>query len=101
MASVPPFLLRSAFGHDGLWVFANRILTDWSRQRERCILARQVGLSSAQHDEQPSRAQHGEERSDAQHGEECRGYQYYDLHHAIPLFAEAFGRATEDAPFRP
>src|SRR5215510_10814494 len=25
IASVPPYLLRSAFGHDGLWVFANRI----------------------------------------------------------------------------
>src|SRR5262245_2614373 len=29
IASVPPYLLRSAFGHDGLWVFANRIFASF------------------------------------------------------------------------
>jgi hypothetical protein len=38
LSCVAPYLLRSGFGHDGLWIFADRILTDWSRQREGCIL---------------------------------------------------------------
>jgi hypothetical protein len=61
IASVPPYLLRSAFGHDGLWVFANRIFANWifsnrilahrRRHWRGWLLARQVGgASSAQHD---------------------------------------------------
>src|SRR5215475_3798770 len=72
IASVPPYLLRSAFGHNGLWVFANRILanwifahrvlTDWRRRHRGRLLARQIGGSgNAQNDEQSSSAQHDDE----------------------------------------
>jgi hypothetical protein len=74
-----PYLLRSAFGHDGLWVFANRIFANrifsnrilpYGRRRHRgWLLARQVGgASSAQHGQQSnSDAQHADEPGRAQH----------------------------------
>src|SRR5262249_40113375 len=65
IASVPPYLLRSAFGHDGLWVFANRIFANWifsnrilahrRRHWRGWLLARHVGgASSAQHGQHPT-----------------------------------------------
>jgi transposase len=56
---------RSALGHDGLWIFANWILTDRilanrglanRRRRRRRLLARQIGGGgSAQHGQRCSR----------------------------------------------
>src|SRR5207245_7867882 len=74
----PPYLLRSALSHDGLWVFANwilanrifahRVLADWRRRHRGRLLARQIGGSG-----------------NAQHGDEPSRYDYHDLHHAHPL----------------
>ena len=79
-----------ALGHDGLWVFADRILTNWifsnwilahrRHHRRGWLLARQVGGSG--------NAQHGEERS-SDH--------YDDLHYANPPM---FGHPDEQ-PRRP
>src|SRR5215831_1235671 len=59
------YLRRSALGHDGLWIFANWILTDRilanrglanRRRRRRRLLARQIGGGgSAQHGQGCSR----------------------------------------------
>src|SRR5437870_13857442 len=85
IASVPPYLLRSAFGHDGLWVFANRILSNWiladrslanRRRRRRRLLARQIGGGgSAQHDQQSNSAQHGDEPGRAQYSKHSSRHQ--------------------------
>src|SRR5215470_16142747 len=114
IASVPPYLLRSAFGHDGLWVFANRIFANWifsnrilahrRRHWRGWLLARQVGgAGSAQHGQQSnSDAQHGDEPGRAQHSEERSRHHSYELVHANPpLFVEALGRATEGRPYSP
>jgi|SRR5215471_15618407 len=70
--------LALALSHDGLWVFANRILADrifahreladWRRRHRGRLLARQIGGSG-----------------DAQHGDERSRYDYDGLHDAIPL----------------
>src|SRR5262249_37249635 len=90
IASVPPYLLRSAFGHDGLWVFANRIFANWifsnrilahrRRHWRGWLLARQVGgASSAQHAQQSnSDAQHGDEPGRAQHSKERSRHHSYE-----------------------
>src|SRR5262245_19237186 len=67
-----------ALSHDGLWVFANRILAnrifahrifaDWRRRHRGRLLARQIGGSG-----------------NAQHGDEPSRYDYDDLHDANPL----------------
>jgi hypothetical protein len=65
--------LALALSHDGLWVFANRILAnrvlaDWRRRRRGRLLARQIGGGG-----------------NAQHGDEPGRYDYDDLHDLIPL----------------
>ena len=66
-------LFALALGHDGLWVFANRILANrifadrvlanWRRHRRGWLLARQIGGSGNAH-----------------HGDEPSRYDYDDLH---------------------
>jgi hypothetical protein len=79
-----------AFGHDGLWVFANRIFANGilanrslanRRRRRRRLLARQIGGSG--------NAQHGEERS---------RYDYRDLHDTNPLVLGTRTGRPSDAP---
>src|SRR6266566_3007587 len=82
--------LGLALSHDGLWVFANRILAnrifadrvlaDWRRRHRGRLLARQIGGSG-----------------NAQHGDEPSRYDYDDLHDAIPL-CWAPGRADRVTP---
>src|SRR5215510_12739749 len=114
IASVPPYLLRSAFGHDGLWVFANRIFANWifsnrilahrRRHWRGWLLARQVGgASSAQHGQQSnSDAQHGDEPGRAQHSKERSRHHSYELHHANPpCLSKPSDERPRDAPIRP
>src|SRR5262245_38914559 len=80
-----------ALSHDGLWVFANRILAnrifahrilaDWRRRHRGRLLARQIGGSG--------NAQHGDERS---------RYDYDDLHDANPLVLGTRTGRPSDAP---
>src|SRR5262249_40046591 len=80
-----------ALSHDGLWVFANRILAnrifahrvlaDWRRRHRGRLLARQIGGSG-----------------DAQHGDERSRYDYDDLHDANPLVLGTRTGRPSDAP---
>src|SRR5262245_57322903 len=92
---LPCFYQRSAsaLSHDGLWVFADRILAnrifadrvlaDWRCRHWGWLLARQIGGSR-----------------NAQHGHEPSRYDYDRLHDANPLvLAPGTGRPS-DAPFR-
>src|SRR5262249_7053702 len=73
-----PTIVWLALGHDGLWVFANRILANWifahriladrRRRRRRWLLTRQISGSG-----------------NAQHGDEPSPYDYDGLHDANPL----------------
>jgi hypothetical protein len=79
-----------ALSHDGLWVFANRILAnrifadrvlaDWRRRHRGRLPARQIGGSGNAH-----------------HGEEPSRYDYDGLHDSIPL-CWAPGRADRVTP---
>src|SRR5215471_14899676 len=83
--------LALALSHDGLWVFANRILADrifahgefadWRRRHRGRLLARQIGSSG-----------------DAQHGDERSRYDYDDLHDANPLVLGTRTGRPSDAP---
>src|SRR5438876_11108189 len=56
IASVPPYLLRSAFGHDGLWVFANRIFANWGTGLATLLARAQPGTT--QPELRPDRHRH-------------------------------------------
>src|SRR6266566_1206870 len=83
--------LALALSHDGLWVFANRILADrifahrvladWRRRHRGRLLARQIGGSG-----------------NAQHGDEPSRYDYDDLHDANPLVLGTRTGRPSDAP---
>src|SRR5437016_5609465 len=83
--------LGLALSHDGLWVFANRILAnrifahrvlaDWRRRHRGRLLARQIGGSG-----------------NAQHGDEPSRYDYDDLHDANPLMLGTRTGRPSDAP---
>src|SRR6266700_2760663 len=83
--------LGLALSHDGLWVFANRILAnriladrvlaDWRRRHRGRLLARQIGGSG-----------------NAQHGHEPRRYDYDRLHDANPLVLGTRTVRPSDAP---
>src|SRR5215472_18767581 len=83
--------LALALGHDGLWVFANRILADrifahgvladWRRRHRGRLFARQVGGSG-----------------NAQRGEEPSRYDDDDFHDANPLVLGTRTGRPSDAP---
>src|SRR5262245_36918159 len=83
--------LALALSHDGLWIFANRILADrilahrvladWRRRHRGRLLARQIGGSGNAH-----------------HGHEPSRYDYDDLHDANPLVLGTRTDQTSDAP---
>src|SRR5262249_46374461 len=110
IASVPPYLLRSAFGHDGLWVFANRILANRifsnrilahrRRHWRGGVLARQDGgARNAQHGSPTnSDAQHGDEPGRAEYSKECSRHHSYELHHASPLVCRSPRTSNRGTP---
>src|SRR5258706_13663611 len=83
--------LALALSHDGLWVFANRILAnrifahrvlaDWRRRHRGRLLARQIGGGG-----------------NAQHGDDPSRYDYDDLHDANPLVLGTRTGRPSDAP---
>src|SRR5436190_1894240 len=88
---IPPDVFGQTLSHDGLWVFANRILAnrifahrvlaDWRRRHRGRLLARQIGGSG-----------------NAQHGDEPSRYDYDDLHDADPLVLGTRTGRPSDAP---
>src|SRR6266576_819444 len=87
-----PSVTPLALGHDGLWIFADRILSDRSlanrRRRRRRLLARQISGGGS-----------------AQHGQGCSRSEY-NLHHdyspyvwtASPSRSPGWGQPKRDAP---
>src|SRR5262245_17186480 len=85
--------LALALSHDGLWVFANRILAnwifahrvlaDWRRRHRGRLLARQIGGSG-----------------NAQHGHEPSRYDYDSLHDANTLVVHSARAARVTPLFR-
>jgi hypothetical protein len=91
-----------ALGHDGLWVFANRICADRRRRRRGRLLARQVGGgSSAQHGQDPNglnTAMNPAVLSTARNAVVTTIMIFITL---VPLLSKPSDERPRDAPIRP